>query len=167
MCRCHKRKIWKRWTSFEESLCYNTSQELVERKARARAKDGGKGYNKGKKENDGRQGKERFRQTRRIHGRILARTERLGIPRIVLDVRQGRTQVMRKSMERLLRRRGRGRQPKMRETTRIRRRWRSRRSVDRRKCGGDQGGKGSREHHTHTHREVEESIQELGKRRWT
>ena len=119
-----------------------------------------------RRDSDGRQGNERFRQTRRIHGRIFARTVRLGIPRIVLDVRQGRTQVMRKSMERRLHRRGRGRQPKKAVRNQIRRRWRSRRSVDRPECGGDQGGRGG-PRVSHTHRDVEERIQVLGKRRST
>ena len=57
-------------------------------------------------------------------------------------------------MWRRSRRRRRGRQPKKWVTTRFRRSRRSRRSVDRLECGGDQGGKGGREYHTH--REVEE-----------
>ena len=102
-----------------------------------------------RRDSDGRQGKERFRQTRRIHGRIFARTERLGIPRNVLDVRQGRTQVMRKLMERRLRRRGRGRQPKKAVRNQIQKKMEK------------------SEECRYTHRDVEERIQVLGKRRST
>ena len=35
-----------------------------------------------------------MRQNWKVQGRIFRRTERLGIPRTVLDVRQGRTEVI-------------------------------------------------------------------------
>ena len=49
-----KRKIWKRWTRFEEGQCdtiagwWDTLHEIVEERAMARGKtkDGGRGYNK-------------------------------------------------------------------------------------------------------------------------
>ena len=51
-----------------------------------------------KRENDGRRGKERFRQMWRIQGGTFRRTARSRIPRTVLDVRLGRTQVISMSM---------------------------------------------------------------------
>ena len=57
-----------------------------------------------KRENDERHGNERFRQIGRVQGRTIRRTERLGIPSTALDVRQGRTLVIRMSTGRRLRR---------------------------------------------------------------
>ena len=111
------------WKDVDEvrtgSMCYHCwMMGHVARDCRRKGKgkgkggDGGKGYDKRKRENDESHGKERLRHIWRIQGRIFRRTERLGIPGAVLDVRQGRTQVVRMSMGSRLRRAGRCRQPK-------------------------------------------------------
>ena len=99
MAASQKKKMEKMWTRFEDGSCvtlaglWDTSQDIVGGKARASGKAETQARNMPKdQENDERHGKERFRQIWRIQGGILRRTERSGIPRTVLDVRQERTQ---------------------------------------------------------------------------
>ena len=65
--------------------------------------EGGKEYAQGRGNTTKDMEKERRSQIWRTQGRMFRRTERLRIPRTVLDVRQGRTQVIRMSMESRLR----------------------------------------------------------------
>ena len=103
------------WETVDEvrrgSMCYN--YRIMGHVARDCGRNGmgkGKGGEEGKEYAQGRGNttkdmeKERHSQIWRTQGRMFRRTERLGIPRTVLDVRQGRTQVIRMSMESRFRR---------------------------------------------------------------
>ena len=66
--------------------------------------EGGKEYAQGRGDTTKDMEKERDSQIWKTQGRMFMRTESLGIPRTLLDVRQGRTQVIRMSMESRFRR---------------------------------------------------------------
>ena len=82
----------------------------------------------------------RFEEDRYVGDTKGDRKGRLVTPRTVLDVRQERTQVVRLSVESCPHRWGWCRHSDKRRISWIRRRWRNRRRVDRRGCGGGEQG---------------------------
>ena len=127
VCSDGRRPCWENVDEVRRgSMCYNYGMMgHVARDCRrngmvkVKGGEGGKEYAQGRGNTTKDMGKERRSQIWRTQGRMFRRTERLRIPRTVLDVRQGRTQVIRMSMERVayVDEEDACRQPKMRRTT--------------------------------------------------